>query len=206
MILFKQLRITEEGDRMIIDINVNNLDYHENIYIDSIYVKTADKMSNLLPDETESGYIYKTTFDGNYKEASLLLTIGDFMNTWRTDSNAVKFDKNDMSNTLFFVVVNCKELYEDDIIATDTVFKAVYDEKLLYQQVMNLTKELEKECSVPRKFIDFILQWNAFKASLETEHFIPAIKYWNNLFNTGVIKGSSIPISSCTPNSYNCYG
>ena len=56
------------------------------------------------------------------------------------------------------------------------------DYALLYQQVMDYTKDLADDCQIPQGFIDFILRWNAFKAAVETEHYIPAIKFWKMLF------------------------
>lgn len=48
---------------------------------------------------------------------------------------------------------------------------------------MDYIKQLSDNCTVPREFIDFILLWNGFKASIETEHYVPALKYWQMLFN-----------------------
>ena len=47
---------------------------------------------------------------------------------------------------------------------------------------MDYTKDLADDCTIPTGFTDFILLWNAFKASVETEHYGPAIKYYNMLF------------------------
>jgi hypothetical protein len=62
------------------------------------------------------------------------------------------------------------------------VLGVTFDENLLYQRVMQYTKSLADNCKIPVAFMDFILLWNAFKASVETEHYIPAIKYYNMLF------------------------
>jgi hypothetical protein len=51
---------------------------------------------------------------------------------------------------------------------------------------MDFTKSLADECKIPVGFADFILLWNAFKAAVETEHYISAVKYWKMLFDKNI--------------------
>ena len=62
-----------------------------------------------------------------------------------------------------------------------------FDENRLYQKVMGYVKELQQNCSVPAGFIDFILMWNGFKASIETEHFVDAKNFWKMLFDKDIV-------------------
>ena len=86
------------------------------------------------------------------------------------------------------VIVGCPPCGLDEL----TTVGAVFNEKLLYQHIMGFTRQLANDCQVPVGFSDFILLWNAFKAAVETGHFIAAIKYFNMLFsdnrNTTFIK------------------
>lgn len=186
MIIFDQLRISDDGKRMYINAHVNNADYFENIFIESVTIMTADKVLETAPGTPTEDYIFKETYEDNRKEVALVLTAHDFTKSWETDPYSIPFKDREMSSTLFFVYIKCKEgpLVGCPPCTLDelTTLGVVFDETLLYQRVMDYTRELADDCKVSQGFADFILLWNAFKASVETEHFIPAIKYFNMLF------------------------
>jgi hypothetical protein len=180
MIIFDQLRISDDGKRMYINVHVNNADYFENICLDSITIMTQDQVSETAPEMVTDDYIYKITFDDNQRQADLVLTPHDCNE---------KFVKSSFSKDLFFVYVKCKEapLVGCPPCRLDelTTLGVTFDENMLYQAAMGYTKDLLKDCSVPQGFTDFILLWNAFKSSIETEHYVPAIKFWKMLFQEG---------------------
>lgn len=189
MILFDQLRISDDGQRLYINAHVNKADYFKNRYIDSVVIMTADKVSETTSGTPTSDYIYKKEIKGNVKELDLVLTPLDFTKSWETDPKAMTFNKADMSNTLFFVYIKCKGTPGECTpcrLDEETTLGVVFDENVLYQRVMDYTKELVADCSVPTEFTDFILLWNAFKAAIETEHYVAAIKFYNKLF--GVVR------------------
>ena len=189
MILFDQLRISDDGQRLYINAHVNKADYFKNRYIDSVVIMTADKISETAPGTPTSDYIYKKEIEGNVKELDLVLTPLDFTKSWETDPKAMAFNKADMSNTLFFVYIKCNGTPGECTpcrLDEETTLGVVFDENVLYQRVMDYTKELVADCSIPTEFTDFILLWNAFKAAIETEHYVAAIKFYNKLF--GVVR------------------
>ena len=200
-VIFDQLRISDDGRKMYINAHVNKADYFDNAYIDSITIMTSDKVLETAPGTPTSDYIYTKKIEGNEKEINLVLTANDFTRTWERDPKAMPFKQGDMSRTLFFVYIKCKwEGTPGECIPCtldeETTLGVTFDENMLYQRVMDYTKDLLDECKVPIAFMDFILLWNAFKASIETEHYIPAIKFFNMLFgivdasgHKGIIKG-----------------
>lgn len=199
MIIIDQLRISDDGKRMYINVHVNKASYFDDIYIDSITIMTSDKVSETSPGIPTSEYIYTKKIDGNEKELSLVLTAADFAKTWKSNPKAMAFKQSDMSRTLFFVYVKCKGVPDACTPCTldeEVTLGVTFDENVLHQRVMDYTKGLLDDCNVPVGFIDFILLWNAFKASIETEHYIAAIKFFNMLFgkvmdtgHKGIIKG-----------------
>ena len=189
MILFDQLRISDDGQRLYINAHVNKADYFKNRYIDSVVIMTADKVSETAPGTPTSDYIYKKEIEGNVKELDLVLTSLDFTKSWETDPKVIAFNRADMSNTLFFVYIKCKGTPGECTpcrLDEEITLGVVFDENVLYQRVMDYTKELVADCSIPTEFTDFILLWNAFKAAIETEHYVAAIKFYNKLF--GVVR------------------
>jgi hypothetical protein len=195
-VIFDQLRISDDGKRMYIDLHVNKADYFKDIYLESITIVPADKVSETSPHVPSSDYVYKKTFDAGLKEAGLVLQPVDFNE---------HYAKTDFSHDLFFVYVKvygtpnpCTPCGLDEEITLGVTF----DEGMLYQRVMGFTKSLADDCSVPTGFTDFILLWNVFKASVETEHYIPAVKYYNMLFDNN---GNSTPSYGITKGC-GCHG
>lgn len=201
MIIFDQLRISDDGRRMYIDVHVNKADMFDNVYLDSIVIMTADQVSETAPEiplKNSNGqytdYIYYADFKDGLKEASLVLQPND-------EGFSLNFRKVNFSSDLFFVYIKCKRngVPSDCCIPCrldeETTLGITFDEKLLHQKVMGYTKDLVQECSVPHAFIDFILRWNAFKSSVETEHWIQALKFYKLLFDDN--GGSSKGIKRC---------
>lgn len=177
MVIFDQLRISDDGKRMYINLHVNKADYFTNIYLDQITIVLADKVSETSPYLPSTDYIYNKVFEGSLKEADLVLFPTDFNEN---------FAKSDFTSNLFFVYVKIKgtpDACTPCRLDEEITLGVTFDENLLYQQMMQFTKELAQDCTIPVGFTDFILLWNAFKASVETEHYIPAIKFWNMLFD-----------------------
>ena len=50
---------------------------------------------------------------------------------------------------------------------------------------MQYTRELAETCTIPKNFIDLILLWNGFNAAVETEHYLPAVDFYNKIFGRG---------------------
>lgn len=185
MIIFDQLRISDDGKRMYINAHVNKADYFNDIYIDSIVIQTADKVSETNPGLPTSDYVYIKKAEENAKELNLVLEASDLSRSWESDPKAIAFNRGDMSKTLFFVYIKCKGTPGSCTpcrLDEETTLGVVFDENVLHQRVVDYTKELVADCSVPSAFIDFILLWNAFKSAVETEHYIPAIKFFNMMF------------------------
>ena len=175
-VIFDQLRISDDGKRLYINLHVNKADYFDNIYLDSITIMTADKVSETNPDIPTEDYIYKKVFTENVKEADLVLTSNDFNES---------YIKPNLSCDLLFVYVKvkgvpapCTPCRLDEEITLGVTF----DEALLYQKVMQFTRELDQDCEIPQNFLDLILLWYGFKAAIETEHYIVAIDFWKRLF------------------------
>nr|DAG91424.1 MAG TPA: hypothetical protein [Crassvirales sp.] len=210
MVQFDQLRISDDGKELFIDVHVNTSSYFKNVYLNGIVIIDANSkekdckskdytgISETNPYVPNNNYVYKSEILGNEKELHLRLTKADFdaafvnMNSGDVVNSLkpyakVSFNKPNFSDSLFFVYIICKgadsECTPCVLDSSKPTVGVTFDEKLLYQRVMDYTKQLSDNCTVPREFIDFILLWNGFKASIETEHYVPALKYWQMLFN-----------------------
>lgn len=208
MVIFDQLRLSDDAQKMYINVHVNKADYFENIYLERIVIMTSDKVleatsATQYPTDSDGNpvdYIYTKEFADGQKEVSLVLTVNDFVRSWETAVDNMNFKPCDMSKTLFFVYIKCKGAVGvcvpcrlDELVTVGVTF----DEKLLYQKVMSFVKDLGNLCKVPVGFADFILLWNAFKACIEADHYVQAIKYWNMLFDIGGRDAGSTTFNNC---------
>lgn len=200
-VIFDQLRISDDGKRLYLNAHINKASYFENAYIDSITIMSSDQVSETSPELPTDKILYKKVLEENQKEVNLVLTATDFLRSYESIPNKINFKQSDISKTLFFVYITIK--WEGNIPTNIpcgfdelTTLGVVFDENILYQKVMNYTKDLVDNCSIHTGFIDFILLWNAFKASIETEHYIAAIKFFNMLFSTSNL-GNKDLIKDC---------
>ena len=192
MIVIDQLRISDDGTKMFVNAHVNKAKYFDDITIENITIMTGDKVSESTPNQPTSDYVYKEEFEDETKEINLVLTVNDFTKTWKTDPQAMIFKQGDMCNSLFFVYIKCKGTPGECTPCTldeDVTLAVTFWGNMLYRKVMGYTKELTEACSIPTAFTDFILLWNAFKASVETEHWDSAIKFFNLLFEDSASMG-----------------
>lgn len=178
MIIFDRLQIADSGKMLYMDVHVNKASYFDNIYIDKIIIQTSDQVSETDPLTPGSDYIYTLNVSGNVKELHLALNAAyDFEEVYST-----------LSDKLLFVYVICKGIVGDCTpcrLDEMTTLGVTFDTALLYQRVMQYTRELNKDCVISKAFIDLILLWQGFKAAVETEHYIVAIDFWKRLFKTG---------------------
>mgnify|MGYP003571396026 CR=1 FL=1 len=174
MIIYDQLRISDDGQKLYINAHVNGAEEFQDTTIEELYICLGSQVYETLTIDPESnGYIYKKDYE-DVKEINEVIEIND-------ESPISSFSKD-----LFFVYVKCANVPGGSCCYTmvgNYVLGVVFDESLLYQKVMQFTKSMADDCKIPVGFTDFILLWNAFKAAVETEHFVPAIKFYNMLFD-----------------------
>ena len=177
MVIFDQLRISDNGKLMLVNFHVNKAEYFKYIFLESLTIMTADQVSETDPLTFSTQYVYRVDFEEGMKEYNVALQPTDFNEN---------FTKSNFSSDLFFVYVKCKDA---PIIGCPpcrldelTTLGVTFDEAMLHQKVLGYTNELVADCVVPQGFTDFILLWQAFKSAIEAEHYIMAIKYWRMLF------------------------
>ena len=201
MLIFDQLRISDNGSRMYIDIHVNYASYFDNIMLDSVTVIPADRVSETYPDIPTEDFIYKKVYNEDLQVDQIVIdktALNEAYLNWDSDNNRViddtkpyaksSFDKSDFSQDLFFVFVKCKGTPDECTpcrLDEEITLGVVFDETRLYQMMMGYTKNLADTCNIDKGFIDLILLWNGFKASIETEHYVSAIDFWKKIFESG---------------------
>lgn len=165
MIKFNELRITPDGQNLIIDVSVKDLEYYTDVYLDSIQIDTQDTFVGNSPS---SKVVYTKTIDGNQKSIRLELGKGDLLPT--------------LNDNLFFVFVKVKGTPSIDTpcgMDNLTTVGTVLNKYPIYRDIMQYIKEVTSSCTIPKNFIDKYLRFKAFEISIVTGHYTEAIEYYN---------------------------
>ena len=215
MVIFDQLRLSDNAENLYINAHVNNAvipnengldtEPYKDVYITDVVV--ADANADIDVEDLDSiisnnKYLFMESYaaSSKVKEVNLQLDATHFIRHDESEVKKMNFCGKEMLTTLFVVFIRttdtgaaCLPCYMSKPVTVGVTF----DESILFQNVMNYTRELAEDCKVPSGFIDFILRWNAFKAAIETEHYVPAIKYYNMLFGEGSNAASTMGTKGC---------
>ena len=251
MVTFNELRITPDGNTLIIDVAIKDLRYYDNVGLDTILIDTQDTFTAEGPSskavkfpvvnsidaesfEIEFGDTYN--FKGTLKEGFLYTfkvpdRTGEYYIsgelypaakletgvhkykkgklvavTTPIKSYRIEINKNDSTLTfkdnLLFVYVKTNGAPASDTpcgMDEETTLGVTLYHYPIYNAMMNSIKELEKNCEVPKNFINSILRFKAFELAIDTEHYNQAIIYYNKFIK-------NINLNTVTSNKCNCYG
>jgi len=179
MLQFNELRITPDGKHLIVDVQVQELDYYKNIYIDSICFDVHSSYSATGPS-SNAVEIFKANEGDTQKHIRIL---------WDIDL---------LKDKLFFVFAITKGAPEANTPCgmKDTAIMGItYNQYPIYTIAIKSLKEIDS-CSPAQSFINFSLRLKAFELCLKTGDYIKAIKYWDKFF----VKDKQVLISKCMCN------
>lgn len=174
MLQFNELRITPDRKYLVIDVQVQPLDYYENIVVDTIVIDTQKTFSETGP----SSKPFMTIDCEGAKHVRKFIDIDT------------------LADNLFFVyAIASGEPAEDTPCGMSgfLIMGVAYDKYPIYLQGMKLLNEIGG-CEPARNLIDYILQRKAFDISLQTGNYAKAIEYWNAFYN---VKERSISNFNC---------
>lgn len=218
-IIFNQLRVSDRSDKLFINAHINESSYFDNLSIKKITICTEDQVSETSPTSYTSKFIYQETLQSSTtlnRELNMVLSIASFdeaFNNTNSQGEAIDSSKpiatqaytdSDLSKHMFFVYVETENSIDECTpceLNSSINLGVTFDYNTIYNKAINFTRELADTCKVPDNFIDFILNMEALKLSIETEHYVPAIKYYNTILNN--VDNNSI---STVSKSCGCYG
>lgn len=286
MINFNELKITQDGSLLILDVSVKDLEYYKDVYIDSIYVDTQDtyinggpssnahkiwgqqsinattitmsdfeKISDVYYNYTGSlslnniyyfdinesecyfggepvilnfesnqdfdmlGYKYNVQYNavdlsGTYQilqkiqsdtNEDAALNIYDYQEEPNYKSLKLEISSLeslvDFNKNLLFVYVKTKGIPAADTpcgMDNQVSMQAVANLYPIYQKFIQYLKEVSGSCTIPKNFIDFLLQFKALQLSIKTGNYIDSTTYWNKLTQEILINN--------TTNNCGCHG
>ena len=183
MIRFNELKI--EDNYIIIDVQIEEEKYFKDMYIDSIVIDTQD---TFIANGPSSKAIYTKTFntDTDINKEEIVYTQGtDKYNRVRIYIDGKNLNV-DIHKTMFFVYVIAGGTPSADTPCRWDENKALHtlvDTQVLYNNMIQYVKELNKDCSTPDNFINAILQFNAIDLALKTNQYPLAIDLWKRFYS-----------------------
>ena len=183
MIRFNELKI--EDNYIIIDVQIEEEKYFKDMYIDSIVIDTQD---TFIANGPSSKAIYTKTFntDTDVNKEEIIYTQGtDKYNRVRIYIDGKDLNV-DIHKTMFFVYViagGTPSAYTPCRWDENKALHTLVDTQVLYNNMIQYVKELNKDCSTPNNFINAILQFNAIDLALKTNQYPLAIDLWKRFYN-----------------------
>lgn len=179
MIQFNELKITQNGDLLIIDVSVKSDSYYTDVYIDTIKIDDQDTYIDEGPSTTPL-FTY---------------TVSDDLKTVHLELDKVALNSA-LTSKLFFVYVKTKGTPSIDTpcgldnVTTIGVCTYLYP---IYQATMLYMNEVLVDCNISKNFVDHILKFKALDTCITMGQYTQAIKYWKKFY-------LNLPTSSITSN------
>lgn len=206
MIVLEQCRIDYEGKNLLIEAEVDNLSYYDNVYIESVVIDTDKTYS---PNGPSNNPVYVKDFEYN---ESPYAEDNEHMSSYGVHKPGVKkislclsardLDGANLNDNIFFVYVSAVGVPSPDTpccMDNRYVMGIAVNLRPIYNIAIQYIKELDNKCVIPKGFIDTILRIKAFDLSLRTGNYPMAFKQWDRLFKNKI----SVPSKKCGCNGIN---
>lgn len=175
MIQINTLKIAPDGKSLIVNAAVKDLSYYENVYIKSLTIDTQDTYSTVGPSSNKVWYrSFKEHDREGLKTVELTIPVTEFSNLPTTLNEDILY--------CWFEATGTPS--SDTPCGMDNTYTLgiAINLRPIYNKGMAFFKEMENNCSIPKEFINFILEYKAFDLDMKTENYIQANKYWNKFF------------------------
>ena len=165
MIQFNDLSITQDDKYMAINVQVQNLSYYKDVYIDSIVFDTHETYSETGPS-SKAVVVYQANSSEKKKQVNV---------AWDVDT---------LKNTLFFVYVYTKGDPDGSTpcgMKNSVVLGIAYNKYPIYNSIIKHIKTLDG-CTPAYDFVNFFLKLKAFEISLKTGNYTKAVEFWKKFY------------------------
>ncbi len=202
MIHYNNLYITEDGKSLVIDVAIDNDNYFQDVYLDSIAIDTQDTYTSNTP--SNKAFVLSVRKDIVTKYPNSIIESGDaIVDTDKIKSLKITLDTTDIGidlkkNLLFVYTTSTGTPAPDTPCGCDvsTIVKPVINNFELYKSIIPYIEEISTSCSEPLGFINRELQIKAIEYAIKSNNYLLAIRYWNKYF----INNISTTIKSCNCN------
>lgn len=170
MVIFKELRVNKEGSKLIIDVEIPDYSWNNTASIVELYVHTDTTFISDTQTSDNAVYINKTF-------APLTKTV-------RLELDSASLNNTIINKALFFIFVRTNGVStsappEYQILLNMGAAVNLYP---FYQRSVIYMRDLTKDCTDRKAFIDFILRMKALENYIYTGHYSQAVLFWTKYF------------------------
>lgn len=178
MVIFNDLRISPDGNNLIIDVSISNYAYFKNMYISAIYIDTEETYVQTGMPSSKAVVLYENQ-NVTIKEHSDNIT-------------PKRLNLDSFNNHIFYIYVKI-----DGVPTPDTPCSMDKEYTIgvalnwfpIYQKGLKLMKQVISNCcDVPREFIDYVLRLKAFELAIKTSQFTLVNSKYLEWFKDSTIK------------------
>ena len=185
MVIFNDLRITEDKDCLIVDCYIEDIDGYAGMYIDSVYVDYYENVTTFGVPTEKAIKLYEHVDGKNDRAIRKVLK--------KSQLNASTFGTDTFDKGLFFITVRCDgtptnpSILEGYSCGRDDVVDvgAALDWKSVYERGIGYAAKLADECNTCENlggFKDFIFLWYALQLAISTCNWDEVRKLWKKIW------------------------
>lgn len=209
MVIFNELRITEDRSCLIVDCEIESLDVYKDMYISDIrleYYKNATAAS--MPSEKAYLLYENTDADTDVKSKRVVFR--------ESDLGLTQFGVTEFRDGLFYVIVRCEGdlpasvinlpcTYDDSTkIGVVLDWKSFYERGMQYVSAMFGACGAKSFCEYPAGFEDFVILWNSLKLAIDTCNWDLVNTLWDRILNQPITSGAA-PVTPGVSRGCGCH-
>lgn len=185
MIQINEARVSADNKCLIIDTQIQDIQYFIDSTIESIYIDTEDTFVSENNPSVNAVCLYKQGI-----QEQLDLIQDPTKRHVRIEATSPLIDTK--KTHLYFIYINANPGPDASnapcYCNKEKVLKVVANMADIYKVLMGNIKELNNECSVPANFINNFLRLNAVEAAVNVGNYKLAIEYFTKFFKKNEFK------------------
>lgn len=185
MIQINTLKITQDGNYLVINASVKDLSYYNDVLIGTITIDNQDTFSVNGPSTTPLYQLSFTEIGSKTTKEGSKEVKGEKTVSISVPASAIKSKNGNLNDDIFYIYFTAVGSPSADVpcgMDNKNTLGVAVNIRPIYTKGMGYIKQIEKSCEIPKGFINYILEYKALDLALQTKNFIQANKYWNKFF------------------------
>lgn len=197
MVVFNELRISDDKESIVIDCNIQDVSYYTEMYINGIYLEYYKDFSEASSLGERAITVYEKGDGDAMTYIRRIVNLDEIRDTIGLES---------LAGGLFYVVVDCDGTLPADIIqygawaSSATDVGVVFDWEMLYRLGMQYVAQYyygDKVCADKNGLVQFILLWNALRLAINTGDWSMVNSLWGKFTSFQMMGGGVASPCKC---------
>ena len=199
MVVFNELRITDDYSKLVIDCSIENLGLYEGAYIKTIKVDFYKNATNIGVASDLAVTAYSDDGEEHLSDVMASVKLSDFSE----EAHVTSFE-----GGFFYVIVECDNLSSAALVAAAALpcgydstvdIGVILDWKLVYKSGMGYISKAASNCNkcIPAgNFSNFIVLWHSLMFALAAGSYSTMSNIWDKFLRGFGAESGFVPMSS----------